>query len=153
MTGPRASRSRRPSLVWGVLSAMAVLLTSAVLPFPSAVVPHHAQVKPTQECPMIRSEMVASRTEVIAENGVVVGGHMQEAEAGVRMLQEGGNAVDAVVAAAFTGYVVEPASCGVGGYGHMAIYLAECREFVTIDHYVRAPRLARADMVAIAPTE
>ena len=92
---------------------------------------------------MIRSEMVASRTEVIAENGVVVGGHMQEAEAGVRMLQQGGNAVDAVVAAAFTGYVVEPTSCGVGGYGHMAIYLAQRREFVTIDHYVRAPRLAR----------
>ena len=32
---------------------------------------------------MIRSEMVASRTEVVAEHGVVVGGHMQEAEAGV----------------------------------------------------------------------
>src|SRR5579883_3164642 len=102
---------------------------------------------------MIRSQMVASRTEVIAERGVVAGGHMQEVEAGVRMLQEGGNAVDAVVAAAFTGFVVEPDSCGVGGYGRMAIFLADRREFVTIDHYVRAPRRARPDMFEIDPAQ
>src|SRR5579871_5628768 len=95
---------------------------------------------------MIQSQMVATRTEVVAEHGVVAGGHMQEAEAGVRMLQQGGNAIDALVAAAFTGFVVEPASCGLGGYGHMAIFLAGSQEFVTIDHYVRAPRRARPDM-------
>src|SRR5579859_4505746 len=102
---------------------------------------------------MIRSELVLGRTEIVAEHGVVTGGDMREAEAGVRMLQHGGNAVDAVVAAAFTGFVVEPASCGVGGYGRLAIFLAERGEFVTIDHYARAPRLARPDMFEIDPAQ
>lgn len=97
---------------------------------------------------MIRSQFIATRTEVVAENGVVTGGHMAEAEAGLRMLQQGGNAIDAVVAAAFAGYVVEPDSCGLGGYGRLAIFLAERGEFVTIDHYARAPGAARPDMFA-----
>src|SRR5689334_13369656 len=97
--------------------------------------------------------MTASRSEVVGEHGVVVGGHIREAEAGIQMLQDGGNAIDAIVAAAFTGFVVEPASCGVGGYGHLAMFLAERGEFVTIDHYVRAPRLARPDMFEIDQSE
>ena len=86
---------------------------------------------------------------VVGERGVVSAGHPAEALAGVRMLAAGGNAVDALVAAAFTAYVVEPASCGVGGYGRLALYLGETREFVAIDHYVRAPRLARPDMFEV----
>ena len=98
------------------------------------------------ESHMIHSHMNVSRTEVIAENGVVAGGHKLEAEAGVRIMQEGGNAIDALVAAAFVGFVVEPASCGIGGYGRLSLYIAEKDEFVTIDHYVRAPLKARPDM-------
>lgn len=100
---------------------------------------------------MLRSELVATRTEVVAERGVVAGGHMAEAEAGVRVLAQGGNAIDAVVAAAFTGFVVEPSSCGLGGYGRLAIFLGDRREFVTIDHYVRAPGLAHAEMFPVDP--
>ena len=87
-----------------------------------------------------------SRTDVVAERGVVSAGNRTAAEAGVRMLADGGNAVDAVVAAAFTGFAVEPGNSGIGGYGHLALFAASSREFVTIDHYVRAPRLARSDM-------
>jgi gamma-glutamyltranspeptidase/glutathione hydrolase len=93
--------------------------------------------------------MIATRTEVAAENGVVVGGHALEAEAGVRILQEGGNAIDALVTAAFVGFVVEPASCGMGGYGRLSIFLGDRREFVTIDHYVRAPHKAHAAMFEV----
>lgn len=93
-----------------------------------------------------RSQLAATRSEVVAEQAVVTGGHPLEVEAGLRALQAGGNAVDAVVAAAFTGFVVEPASCGVGGYGRLAIYWAARGEFVTIDHYVRAPGGARPDL-------
>jgi gamma-glutamyltranspeptidase / glutathione hydrolase len=98
---------------------------------------------------MTHSELAASRTEVVAERGVVSCGHIQEAEAGVRMFEEGGNAVDAVVAAAFTGQVVEPANCGLGGYGHMALFLAETRQLVSVDHSVRAAAGARPDMFEI----
>ena len=102
---------------------------------------------------MIRSEMVQSRTEVVAERGVVSAGHLGAAEAGVRAFAEGGNAIDALVAAAFTAFVLEPASCGLGGYGHLALFLGESREFVSIDHYVRAPRAVRADMFEMDPTQ
>jgi gamma-glutamyltranspeptidase / glutathione hydrolase len=81
--------------------------------------------------------------------GVVSCGHALEAEAGARMLEQGGSAVDAVVAAAFTGFVVEPANCGVGGYGHLALFLAETRQLVSVDHYVRAPAAARPDMFEV----
>jgi gamma-glutamyltranspeptidase/glutathione hydrolase len=69
------------------------------------------------------------------------------------MLAEGGNAIDAVVAAAFTGFVVEPESCGLGGYGHLAIFLAETSELLTVDHSPRAPRRARPDMFALDETK
>lgn len=102
---------------------------------------------------MIRSQNATSRTEVVSERGVVSCGHIQEAEAGARILEEGGNAVDAAVAAAFTGYVVEPMNCGLGGYGHMALFLAETRQLLSVDHYVRAPGGARPDMFEVAPDQ
>src|SRR5262245_54310778 len=98
---------------------------------------------------MITNRMFATRTPIVAENGLVVGGHEKEAEAGVRILQEGGNAIDALVAAAFTAFVVEPSSCGIGGYGRLAVFLRDRQELVTVDHYVRAPRRARPDMYQV----
>ena len=71
------------------------------------------------------SAIVARRTQVASEDGLCVAGHEAEARAGARMLAEGGNAVDALVAAAFTAYVVEPWNCGLGGYGRLAIYVSE----------------------------
>jgi gamma-glutamyltranspeptidase/glutathione hydrolase len=102
---------------------------------------------------MRHSRIAASRTEVVAERGVVSCGTIQEAEAGVRMFEEGGNAVDAVVAAAFTGQVVEPANCGLGGYGHMALFLAKTRQLVSVDHSVRAAAAARPDMFEVDPSQ
>jgi gamma-glutamyltranspeptidase/glutathione hydrolase len=92
------------------------------------------------------SAIVARRTQVASEDGLCVAGHEAEARAGARMLAQGGNAVDALVAAAFTAYVVEPWNCGLGGYGRLAIYVSEARAFVTVDHYVRAPLAARPDL-------
>jgi gamma-glutamyltranspeptidase/glutathione hydrolase len=97
--------------------------------------------------------IVARGTEAVSERGVLACGHPQEVEAGLRMLEEGGNAIDAVVAAAFTAFVVEPATCGLGGYGHMALFLAERGDLVSVDHYVRAPALARADMFEVDLSE
>jgi gamma-glutamyltranspeptidase/glutathione hydrolase len=90
--------------------------------------------------------MVASRTEVVAERGVVAAGHPRAVEAGLRIFAQGGNAVDALIAAAFTSFVVEPASCGLGGYGRLAVFDPPRARFLTIDHYARAPLLARADL-------
>ena len=102
---------------------------------------------------MITSDLTATRTEIIAERGVVAGGHALEAEAGIAALCAGGNAIEAVVAAAFAGFVVEPASCGLGGYGRLAIWLGAPKQFVTVDHYARAPAAAHADMFEVDPTK
>jgi gamma-glutamyltranspeptidase/glutathione hydrolase len=95
------------------------------------------------------SEGIATRTEVSGTRGIVTGGHEAEAAAGIAMIQSGGNAIDALVAAAFAGFVVEPASCGLGGYGHLAVWIGRDKRFVTFDHYVRAPGAARPDMFEI----
>ena len=93
--------------------------------------------------------IVAPRTSAMSSRGVVAAGHEDEVAAGLTMLEDGGNAIDAVVAAAFAGYVAEPAMCGIGGYGRMSVYLAERRELISVDHYLRAPGAARPDMFAI----
>jgi gamma-glutamyltranspeptidase/glutathione hydrolase len=92
-----------------------------------------------------RSELIQSRTEVVSEVGVTAGGHMAEAEAGARILEQGGNAVDALVASAFAGFVVEPEMCSVAGYGRLAVHLPN-GELWCVDHSGRVPRGATADM-------
>lgn len=91
--------------------------------------------------------------EVVSHRGVISCGHIREAEAGARIIEDGGNAVDAVVAAAFTGFVAEPAACGLGGSGHLALFLADRGQFVSVDHGVRAPQAARPDMFPVDPAE
>ena len=59
---------------------------------------------------MIQSSIGSTRKEVVAENGVVAGGHNLVAQTGVKIMQQSGNAVDAGVAAAFV---------ATGGAGHV----------------------------------
>jgi gamma-glutamyltranspeptidase / glutathione hydrolase len=87
--------------------------------------------------------------EAASGRGVVSAGHPAEAAAGLEMLEEGGNAIDAIVAAAFTAFVVEPAMCGLGGYGRLAVFDAASKRLVSVDHYLRAPGAARPDMFEI----
>jgi gamma-glutamyltranspeptidase / glutathione hydrolase len=88
-------------------------------------------------------------TEAESDGGVVAAGHPMEVEAGLAMLAAGGNAFDAVAAAAFMGYVVEPAMCGLGGYGRLSAFVARRGELIAVDHYLRAPGRARPDMFEI----
>ena len=51
----------------------------------------------------------------MGRNGMVSSGHHLASLSGVKVLQEGGNAVDAALAASFVLAVVRPQACGVGG--------------------------------------
>ena len=77
------------------------------------------------------------------ENGVVAAGHPVTAEAGARVLREGGNAVDAAVGAMLTSFVAEPLLTGLGAGGYMLVAGAG-REPSLLDFFVAAPTDPRA---------
>jgi gamma-glutamyltranspeptidase / glutathione hydrolase len=54
-------------------------------------------------------------------------GHPVAAEEGIRVLEAGGSAADAAVAIAFVQGVVDPAKCGIGGWGVAILYEATSR--------------------------
>jgi gamma-glutamyltranspeptidase/glutathione hydrolase len=65
--------------------------------------------------PGVVSGAVTLKPVVAGKRGVVAAGHPLVAEAGLRMLEKGGNAVDAGVATVFAASVVEMTSFGAGG--------------------------------------
>ncbi len=73
--------------------------------------------------------------------GAVAGGHPLTAQAGARALAEGGNAVDACVAAAFASAVTESALTGPGAGGFMLVHRARDRSTRLADFFVAAPGL------------
>ena len=64
----------------------------------------------------------SNRPVIMGRNGMVCAGHPLAAQAGMAVLQEGGNAVDAAIATAAALNVVEPNMSGVGGDGYIMIY-------------------------------
>ena len=66
-----------------------------------------------------------SKTEARAVNGMVATKDVHATMAGVSMLESGGNAVDAAVAACFAVGVVEPASSGIGGGGYLVYQVGD----------------------------
>lgn len=77
---------------------------------------------------------------------MVVSAHPLASEAGVEMLQAGGNAVDASVATALAISVVEPFSAGIGGGGFLLLYAADTGEMKALDFRERAPLAATREM-------
>lgn len=69
--------------------------------------------------------------------GVVAAGHPLTAEAGAEVLREGGNAVDAAVAAVLASFAVESPLTGFGAGGFMLVSRGE--ESALIDFFVVAP--------------
>lgn len=67
--------------------------------------------------------------QIIANTAAIAAGHPHGAAAGIEMLRNGANAVDAAVAAMLALSVVIPGSVGLGGYGGCAVlYVAGSKE-------------------------
>lgn len=74
-----------------------------------------------------------NKRAVSDSQGVIAAQHIQAARAGGHVLQHGGNAIDAAVAAALALGAVEPWMCGLGGSGLMVVWLAEHERAYTLD--------------------
>lgn len=92
------------------------------------------------------SPFSALRPAASGMRGMVAAGHPLATLAGVRVLQDGGNAVDAAVAVAAALNVCEPQMSGVGGIGWMLIHHAESGQGKVLNFSGRAPAATRADV-------
>jgi gamma-glutamyltranspeptidase / glutathione hydrolase len=87
-------------------------------------------------------------------SGICAAGHPLTAEAGARVLREGGNAVDAAIGAMFTSWVAEPLLTGPGAGGYLLVAGAGI-EPVLLDFFVAAPgkgrdaAAARGELLAV----
>ena len=72
---------------------------------------------------------------------MVAAGHPLTAEAGARVLREGGNAVDAAVGAMLTSFVAEPLLTGLGAGGYLLV-AGPGWEPALLDFFVEAPARA-----------
>lgn len=89
---------------------------------------------------VLHAPVASAKTPVATGSGGAVATISEQAsESALAILNKGGNAVDAAVAAAATLGVTDPFSCGIGGGGFMVIYLAKDKRVITVDHRETAP--------------
>jgi gamma-glutamyltranspeptidase/glutathione hydrolase len=89
--------------------------------------------------PMIRSALRVTKRTPVAARAMVVAEHPIGADVGARVLERGGNAVDAAVATALAMTVVEPFMSTIAGGGTMLVHLARRDATVCVDFNVCAP--------------
>jgi gamma-glutamyltranspeptidase / glutathione hydrolase len=82
------------------------------------------------------------REPVVAKRHMVVAAHPLAAEAGFAVLERGGTAIDAAIAAAMVLNVVEPQSSGIGGGGFLLHYSAHDKQLRVFDGRETAPQAA-----------
>jgi gamma-glutamyltranspeptidase/glutathione hydrolase len=73
--------------------------------------------------------------------GAIAAGHPLTVQAGARVLEEGGNAIDAAVAAAFVSWVAESPLTGPGAGGFMLVHRARDRSTRVFDFFTSVPGL------------
>src|SRR5919106_5338297 len=84
----------------------------------------------------------AYRPVVMGRNGMVCSGHPLASQAGISVLQKGGNAVDAAIATAAALNVVEPLMSGIGGDGFIMVYWKEANQIAVSNGTGAAPYAA-----------
>ncbi|MGI6368595.1 MAG: gamma-glutamyltransferase [Anaerolineae bacterium] len=103
-----------------------------------------AEVNGISQPPLQRN--AARRSTVIGFRGAVATSQPLAAQAGLRVLQAGGNAVDAAIAAGAALNVVEPMSTGMGGDVFALVYRASDRRVYALNGSGRAPAKATPEL-------
>ena len=76
--------------------------------------------------------------------GVIAAGHPQTAAAGAEILTQGGNAVDAAVAASFASFIAEAVLVNIGGGGIAQVYTPSTKQATVYDFFSAMPGLPAA---------
>ncbi len=90
---------------------------------------------------------------VSSQNGMVSSQEAYATKAGLEVLKEGGNAIDAAVTIGFTLAVTLPKAGNLGGGGFMLVHLAKEDQTLAIDYREKAPLAATRDMFLDATGE
>jgi len=87
----------------------------------------------------------ATRSEVIAVNGMACTSQPLATQVAIDILKKGGNAIDAAIAANAVLGLVEPTGCGVGGDLFAIIWSAEKNKLYGLNASGRSPRSLKLD--------
>ena len=128
---------RRRHYGWAVVAALSVVTTvqAAGRAAPNSVIPSQAL---DSSAPPTTVAALAHNRPVLARHAMVVSDQHLATEVGLKILKEGGNAIDAAVAVGYAQAVVNPCCGNIGGGGFMVIHLANGRT-VFLDFREKAP--------------
>jgi gamma-glutamyltranspeptidase/glutathione hydrolase len=87
----------------------------------------------------ITGKPFATRSEVLAQHGMVCTSHPLATQAGIDILKADGSAVDAAIAANATLGLMEPVSCGIGGDLFAIVYSAKDKKLYGLNASGRSP--------------
>lgn len=82
----------------------------------------------------------ATRSEVLAQNGMVATSHPLATQIGLDILKQGGNAVDAAIAANAALGLMEPTGCGVGGDLFAIVWDGKTQKLYGLNASGRSPK-------------
>lgn len=124
----RPSRPFRP-LILAIAMALPLLSSPSLLAEESSIFSQMATAQP-----------------VWAKHGMVASQETLASRTGVEILKQGGNAVDAAVAVAFSLAVTLPRAGNIGGGGFMLVHIAKENKTIAIDYREMAPSKAKKDI-------
>ncbi len=88
----------------------------------------------------ISGELFATRSEVLAQNGMVATSHPLATQIGLDILKQGGNAIDAAIAANAALGLMEPTGCGIGGDLFAIVWDAKTKKLYGLNASGRSPK-------------
>lgn len=88
----------------------------------------------------ITGEPFATRSEVLGQNGMVATSHPLATQIGLDILKQGGNAIDAAIAANAALGLMEPTGCGIGGDLFAIVWDGKTKKLYGLNASGRSPK-------------
>ena len=93
----------------------------------------------------ITGKSFATRSEVLAQNGMVATSHPLATQIGLDILKNGGNAIDAAIAANAALGLMEPTGCGIGGDLFAIVWDGKTEKLYGLNASGRSPKKLTLD--------